>query len=1055
MKQRFRSGGLAAWSIRRPVSVVMLALSVVVLGVFSLGRLGIDLLPHIIYPEVRVRILDPGVPARIMEDQITRQLEEQLAITEGAIAVQSRTQEGQSSVDISFPYGTDIDIALRDASTRLDRAKRFLPTTIDPPVIYKRDPSQIPVLELAVSSEKMSPVQLREWVDYDLSRWFINLPGVAAAEVGGGNVREIQIILDQERLASYGLTIPELTEKIRKENIETPGGRILTETRELSTRAQGRFKNIEDIRALPLNRDNQTANAILRLQDVARVLDLHEDERLRVRLDGNAAIKLSVQKQPQANTVAVVDVVKDRLDWLKSKAVLPADVSISSVSDQSVFVRHALNNASSAAVSGGILAMLVVYLFLGSLRRTLIIGTAIPLAIMVTFILMSLAGLTLNIMTLGGLALGIGLLIDSTIIMLENIHRHQHLGEQPFDAAVNAATEINSAVVASTTTNLAAILPFLFISGLVGLLFSELIFTLTASITASLFVALTLVPSLGARVVDKSSNGNHFGSKVQNKIEQYMLQLRKRLNGFLTYLLARPFKVIGVFVTMLILPLYFFIFGGKQIFLPNVDEGEIKVSVTADAGVQYNELDNTLLRIEQLIQGLPEVEQAFTLSGGYIFGRTERRASNVGSIDVKLRPDFSSEAWVKKARGLIKKMDLVGYKINIKQKGVRGIRLSAGDEDISLRVVGPELDALTDIGNEIVDLLQGVKGIRNLQQTYEEQREELIVDIDRERASDLGISVTDIGTALRVALEGQIISDYLDGDRQFSIRLRLPVGQYRTPNDLESIHVGINNGKIIRLGAVARIHSTISPSTIMRDNQRRIVEISATLIENADLRDIANEFQKRLGKYELPEGYFLYDGGATKSLKEGRSLGLILLFLALFLVYVVMAVQYESLLNPLIIMISIFFTPIGVTLGLILHGIPEWLTTFSDYQTLPISMPVWLGLIMLAGIVVNNAIVLVEQIEIEREKGMALRPAIIHAAELRLRPILMTTLTTVVGMLPLALGIGRGSEMLQPLALVIVWGLSFSVLVSLAFVPMLYELFHRHTTEAKKPFVTA
>ena len=369
MKQRFRSGGLAAWSIRRPVSVMMLALSVVVLGFFSLDRLGIDLLPHIIYPEVRVRINDPGVPARIMEDQITRQLEEQLAITEGAVAVQSRTEEGQSSVNISFPYGTDIDIALRDASTRLDRAKRFLPTTIETPSIYKRDPSQIPVLELAVSSNKMGPVKLREWVDYDLSRWFINLPGVAAAEVGGGNVREIQIIVDQARLSSYGLSIPDLIEKIQKENIETPGGRILTQNRELSTRAVGRFLDINSIRLLPLDHVNANTKTVLRLRDVARVLDIHEDERLKVRLNGDAAIKLSIQKQPQANTVTVVDIVKERLAWLKNEALIPTDVKISAVSDQSTFVRHALRNASNAAISGGILAMLVVYLFLGNLRR--------------------------------------------------------------------------------------------------------------------------------------------------------------------------------------------------------------------------------------------------------------------------------------------------------------------------------------------------------------------------------------------------------------------------------------------------------------------------------------------------------------------------------------------------------------------------------------------------------------------------------------------------------------------------------------------------------------
>ena len=671
---------------------------------------------------------------------------------------------------------------------------------------------------------------------------------------------------------------------------------------------------------------------------------------------------------------------------------------------------------------------------------------------MVTFILMSLAGLTLNIMTLGGLALGIGLLIDSTIIMLENITRHQHQGEKPFDAAVNAATEINSAIVASTSTNLAAILPFLFVSGLVGLLFSELIYTLSAAISASLIVALTVVPSLGARVIDKNNDQLTFTGKVQNKVEAATQYLRARLAKALNKLLLHPWQVVAIFVIGLTLPIYFFFYLGKQTFLPSVDEGEIRVAIKADAGVQFYEMDNTLLRIERLIRQQPEVDQIFTLSGGRIFGRTERLSSNIGSIDIKLYPQYRSETWVKKMEKQIKALNLVGYTVRLTPKGVRGIRISQGDDDISIRVQGNDLETLTIIGNEIVERLHGVQGVRNLEQTYEELREELVVDIDRDRAADVGVSVTDIGTALRVALEGEIISDYQEGDRKFNIRLRLPTSNFRTPNDLETIAVGINNGKPIRLGSVAQVRNSISPSTILRDNQRRIVEISASLTKKADLRYIADEFAKRLSHYQLPEGYNLYDSGATKTLKEGQSMGFVLLMLALFLVYVVMAVQYESLLNPLIIMISIFFTPIGVAIGLMLYGLPEWLTTFSDYQSLPISMPVWLGLIMLAGIVVNNAIVLVEQIEIEREKGMALRPAIIHAAELRLRPILMTTLTTVVGMLPLAIGIGRGSEMLQPLALVIVWGLSFSVLVSLALVPVLYELFHarRHTPAVQK-----
>ena len=1004
----------------------LLALSVVVIGGFSLDRLGIELLPHIIYPEVRIRVLEAGVPANIMEDHVTRQLEEQLSVTEGAISVQSSTSEGASRVDISFPYGTDIDIALRDASTRLDRAKRFLPESIEPAIIYKRDPSQIAVLELAISSKTMDPVKLREWVDYDFSRWFVNLPGVAAAEVGGGNVREIQIIVDQERLASFGLTFNDLKERIQNNNLESPGGRLLTSSREISTRAFGRFRNVEEIKQLPLWRTNDAEKRIIRLSDVARVVDLYEDERLRVRLNKNSAIKLSIQKQPQANTVEVVDVVLERLEWLKQQGLLPDGVTASRVSDQSTFVRHALRNASMAAISGAILAMIIVYLFLGSLRRTLIIGTAIPLAIMVTFIIMSLGGLTLNIMTLGGIALGIGLLIDSTIIMLENITRHQREGEQPFDAAMNAATEINSAIVASTSTNLAAILPFLFISGLVGLLFSELIFTLTAAISASLLVALTLVPSLGARVFDKPG-----AIQRRSHVDRLVEKLKQVLGTILPNVLHKPWKPFLFLLPLLLLAIVHIFIWSKQTFLPTVDEGQIRVYVKADAGTQFNELDDITDQLETLFLKQKEVDTVFTTSGGFIFGRTERRSSNSGSLYIQLHPGYETEPWIKKLRGKIKKLGLTGINVRLRARGVRGIRLSHGDDDISIRVQGSNLEKLATIGKDIVERMDGIKGLRNISQTYEEVREEVTIEIDKERAADLNVQVSDIGNALRVALEGQVISEYLEGDRAYNIRLRLPANLMSSPGDLENILVGIHQNRPIRLVEVSNIKLTQSPSTIMRDNQRRIVEISASLTADADLSQIMDHVEVRLNDLELPEGYSLYDGGATKTLKEGQKMGTVLFALAIFLVFVVMAIQYESLLNPVIILLSIPFAIIGVALGLWLSDLPNGLV---------ISMPVWLGIIMLAGIVVNNAIVLVEQIEIERERGLEFDQAIITAAKLRLRPILMTTLTTVFGMMPLALGLGRGSEMLQPLAIVLVWGLFFSMLVSLVIVPALYKL---------------
>ena len=499
-----RSGGLAAWSIRHPIGVSMIAMAVIVLGGFALGRLAIDLHPHIIYPEIRVRILDPGVPATVMEDRVTRQLEEQLAITEDAISVQSDTTLGATSVDLSFGYGKDIDIALRDASTRLDRAKRFLPDSINPPVIWKRDPSQIPVLEFVVSSSIRDAVELRTWVDDVLRKWFINLPGVAAGEVGGGVLREIHILPDQRRLAGVGLDMNSLIDAVKNGNREDPAGRLRMSGQEVSGKISGRFSSLEQLRSLPLSLPD---GGIIYLHEVADVIDASEEERIRVRANLVPGVKLSIQKQPTANTISVVDAVQQRLARLQAQNLLPDDIQLTTVSDQSIYIRQAIKNSALAAISGAILAMIVVYLFLGNLRRTLIIGSAIPIAIMVTFIFMGFGGLTLNIMTLGGLALGVGLLVDNTIVMLENIYRHQKEGEAPEQAGIHAATEVNSAIVASTSTNLSAVLPFIFIGGLTGLLFRELIFTISAAILASMVIALTLVPALAAKVRVTRSSG--------------------------------------------------------------------------------------------------------------------------------------------------------------------------------------------------------------------------------------------------------------------------------------------------------------------------------------------------------------------------------------------------------------------------------------------------------------------------------------------------------------------------------------------------------------------
>jgi len=1025
IKKFTRRGGLAAWSIRHPIGVIMIALAVVVLGVFALGRLAIDLLPHLIYPEIRVRIIDPGVPAKVMEDRVTRQLEEQLAITEDAISVQSTTNLGMSSVDLSFAYGKDINIALRNASTRLDRAKRFLPDSIDPPVIYKRDPSQIPVAEYVISSSLRDPIELRSWVDDIFSKWFVTLPGVAAVEVGGGLVREIQIQPDQQRLAGMGLTFQDLITTLEKGNREDPSGRLQMQGHQISGRISGRFNNIDEIRQLPLALPNGTT---IYLNEIAEVIDTHEDERIRVRANGVPGVKVSLQKQPSANTVAVVDVAKQRMQWLKQQGVLPQDIEITSVADQSIYIQHSLRNSSIAAMSGGLLAMAVVYIFLGSLRRTLIIGSAIPIAIMVTFVLMGMGGLTLNVMTLGGLALGVGMLVDNTIVMLENIHRHQQQGETPEEAGISAAQEVNSAIIAATSTNLAAILPFLFVGGLIGLLFRELIFTISAAIIASLIIAVTLVPALAAKITETRPN------ITRRTIDRLMVGLQNIYAGIVKFNLRFFWFVPIIFM----IGLYFStptLLTSSQEFLPKMDDGLINITVSADPGINLEEMDDSARLIENLFLQQPETFSVFTLAGGSIFGRSEREIPNRTSLKVQLVPlsqrELSSQQWMDKMTRAINKMQLAGIKIRMRQRGIRGIRTSSGDDDISLRIQGANIEILEKTAAALTNELEKVTGLRNIENSSEEEHFELSIEIDRERAIALGLSVEDVSTAMQIALDGKIISDFIDGDRAYNIRLRLLRTIAASPQDLDSVLLfpATRERPPTYLGDITQIKLIKAPASIKRDNQMRIVEITASLTDDATIGEVLQKIDQLLADFPVPEAYTIYEAGTKEALQEGQTLTGTLLALALFLVLVVMAVQYESIRNPLIIIISVPFTTIGVAIGIKVHD-------------LSLSMPIWLGMIMLAGIVVNNAIVLVEYIEILRERGSAVTEAIIEAARLRLRPILMTTLTTVVGMLPLAIGIGEGAEMLQPLAVTIVWGLSFSMLVSLLLVPLIYKFIH-------------
>ncbi len=1025
--------GISSLSIRRPVGTTMLTSVVVVLGLFFLSGLPLDLLPSIVYPQVRVGVNNSGVEPQVMEETVAKPLEAALAATENLISIETQVEEGRVGLNLLFAYGTDVDFALQDAAKNLERARGRMPEEADPATIFKFDPQQMPVYEVAFSSGTRDLVSLRDWVEYRLQPQLLTIEGVASIDVSGGLVREIQVVLDQERLRSYGLTVSQVIEAIRAANQDVAAGRVSSPTREVIGKTTGKFRTVEDVRSvlLPVSRGGR-----IPLSEIADVRDAHREQRLWARLDGVPAVKLSVRKQPNANTVQVAEDAQARLQELADAGFVPADVEYRTIRNQADFIRSSVRSVQSAALSGALLAMLVVFVFLGSIRKTLIIGTAIPLAIMATFIMMGLGGLSLNIMTLGALALGVGLLIDNSIVMLENIFRHH--GEGNLDSEESAhtgAAEVQSAVVASTATNLAAVVPFLLISGLAALIFRELILTISFAILASLGVALTVVPMLSAQLSKIRFESGVHGWKPLVAFDRGVGRLRDAYRGIMPAVVRWRWAVLGSSVAALA-GTFFLTRDLGSAFLPNVDDGSVSISVTMPPGVSAQQTDRVTREIEEMVREMPDVVAIFATAGGQLFGGGTRESAGTGNIDVVLarasQRSQSAESWVRELQGRVNARGFAGAQVFVRPPRIRGLRTSNSGSPIQLNIQGEDLETLRRIGDDLLVLLEGVPGLQNLEPSSKEASQQLSIELDRERASYLGLSVASVGQTLRTALDGTVATQFTSGNQEYDLRVMFPRERFVSPEDIGSIALfpGAAGGAPVYVRDIADVRMILGPTEILRENQNRQFRLTGDVIaEVASVGTVNDSIRARLAGYELPEGYGVAYAGEEEAIRENNRQLTIVVLLAVFLVFVVMAVQYESLVNPFVILLAIPLSLVGVGASLSLTGTA-------------LSAPVLLGVILLAGIVVNNAILLVEYTELERERGLSREEAIVQAGAVRLRPILMTTLTTATGMFPLALGLGEGSELMQPLAIAVVGGLSVSMLLTLFVVPSAYLIFN-------------
>ena len=1034
-EKKSRRGGLPSLSISRPIGTMMATSVILVLGIFFLARLPLDLLPSIVYPQVRVNVNNRGVEPEVLEETVAKPLEAALATTENLARIETEVQEGRVGVNLHFNYGTNIDFALQDAAKNLERARGQLPEEADPPTIFKSDPSQMPIFEAAFSSETRDLISLRDWVEYRLRPQLLTIEGVASVDVSGGLIREVQVILDQERLRSYGLTVAQVIDAIRAANQDVAAGRVASATREVVGKTSGKFQSVAEIRSLVLP---VAGGGRIPLSEIAEIRDTNQEQRMWVRLDDVPAVKMSIRKQPDANTVAVADDVDARLRQLAEVGFLPGNIHYEVTQNQANFIRNSVNSVRNAAISGAFLAMVGVLLFLGSLRKTFVIGLSIPIAILGTFMMMGLGGLTLNIMSLGGLALGVGMLIDSSVVMLENIFRHkEEFDSDAEESAHEGAGEVKAALMAATMTNVAAVVPFLLISGLAALIFRELILTITFAILGSLFVALTVVPMMAAQLAKVRFSSGLSRTRPIQAVDRGVGGLRNFYRRVAPGALRFRWAVLGGSVVLFAGGIMLLGRLGNE-FLPQVDDGNVSVFIGLPPGASAEQTNTIATEVEGMIREMPHVEHVFTVAGGFLFGSSTAERAGRGSLDIILSPvterNISADEWVQTLQARINDRGFPGARVFVRPPRIRGLRTSTSGSAVDVTIQGDDLLQLQRIADDIMLRVRDVPGLENLQPSAEEASPQLAVELDRERASYLGLNVAMVRQTLRTPLDGTIASRYTEGNKEFDIRVMFPRERFTSPEDLQTVALfpGQGGGPPIYLRDVANVFSTLGPTTILRENQNRILRLSGDVIaEVASVGAVNQEIRARLASMDIPDGYAILYGGEEESIRENNRQLTTVVLLAIFLVFVVMAVQYESLINPIVIITAIPLSMIGVAAAL-------WITG------MPLSAPVMLGVILLAGIVVNNAILLVEYVEQYREDaGASMEEAVVEAGAVRLRPILMTTLTTVFGLLPLSMGMGQGSELMQPLAVAVVGGLSLSMLLTLFVVPCTYVILHR------------
>ncbi len=1025
---------IAKGSVDRPILTTVIFLIIITLGVVSFFRLSIDMMPEVEYPSISVSTEYGNVGPQEIEEMITRPIEEALAAVQGVEEITSTSTEGSSRVRVAFTWGTDLDVAANDIRDRVDRIMSRLPEDIDRPRIYKFDISAFPILYYGISSN-LNPLDLRQLVEDQVKYRLERVPGVASTNIRGGLTREIHVDLNSVQIKALGLSTDMIIRALRNENLNIPAGLYDKGNSEVLIRTQGEFQSLEEIRNTVITIREGTP---IQIKDVATVEDSWEEIRDLSRINGKPGLRFAIYKQSGSNTVQVAEAANEEVARINLD--IP-QIEMASIFDQSTYIKQSIRNVGISTLTGGILAIIILFLFLRNLSSTAIIATAIPISIIATFGLVYFGGFTLNIMTFGGLALGIGMLVDSSIVVLENIYRYREQGEKPIPSALIGTSEVWSAIVASTLTTLVVFLPVVFIRGMSGIMFQQMAYVVAFSLLCSLLVSTTLVPMLASRFLHFQSTKHYRGESRLHRLylasENTFKQVEQRYSGFLDWSLGHRKIVVAATLSLFIVSLILIRYVGVEL-MPVSDESEVRINLEMAVGTKLEVVDQATLTVEEIVRReVPEMRSMYSRIGGGEHGSSGGHTAQVrlNLVPIKERKRSSEQI----ANDLRKPLaNLPGLTARTRPGTSFLLRLgSSSSELISVEVRGYDLEIAQDLARRVEAVVRNVPGITDTRISREEGSPEQVIRIDRQKAADLGLSVSTIGDALETAVGGSQASNFREGGKEYRILVRLNEEDRRDLDDLLYYSVINNRGEPVILRNVVETIPREGPVRIERKDQERIISIDANYTDR-DMGSIIADIREALKTIPVPKDFAILFGGDYEEQQEAFHELLIGLILAIVLVYMVMAGQFESFRDPFIVLFSIPMALIGIVGTMILLN-----TTFS--------MQAFIGCIMLAGIVVNNAILLVDYTNhLRRHEDMKMMDAIKLSGSRRLRPILMTTLTTVLGLVPLAFGFGEGGETQAPLARVVIGGLLSSTLITLVLIPVVYSIFeHKYHTSVE------